>query len=303
MKIKNQPAAIDGKINGPVIFVMVFSQLAPDMVELSSRDTWIWLIADTTVRLNDRRILDSLLAVCGVDEEDLTEMISEIRALDPKPGLAFDRRPIEPVTPDVLLRLAAGEAIGTLLVAPTHKSHARKRWMADQLQLRGAVLMNYFSDPVFRANLPKPPEEDPAAAVRAWAGVFGQVLTWDDMKWLRDMTKLPLVLKGICHPDDARRAIDLGADGIYCSNHGGRQLDSTISGVEGLTQMIPTDRPRTRAECRIERPFLLYTGGDDWRKNIAGLIDVSARLSSERASSPRTFSSSAIQRSSKLISR
>lgn len=105
-------------------------------------------------------------------------------------------------------------------------------------QLRGAVLMNYFSDPVFRASLPKPPEEDPAAAVRAWAAVFGQVLTWDHMKWLRGMTKLPLVLKGICHPDDARRAIDLGADAIYCSNHGGRQANGGIAAIDMLPDVV-----------------------------------------------------------------
>ena len=75
--------------------------------------------------------------------------------------------------------------------------------------------MNYFSDPVFRAMLAKPPEEDLAAAVRQWMGVFGKVLTWADMAWLRSLTTLPLILKGLCHPDDARRAIDEGADAIY----------------------------------------------------------------------------------------
>jgi lactate 2-monooxygenase len=105
-------------------------------------------------------------------------------------------------------------------------------------QLRGAVLMNYFSDPIFRASLAKPPEEDPAAAIRAWAGVFGKVLTWDDMPWLRSMTKLPLVLKGICHPDDARRAIDGGADAIYCSNHGGRQANGGIAAIDMLPGVV-----------------------------------------------------------------
>lgn len=105
-------------------------------------------------------------------------------------------------------------------------------------QLRGAVLMNYFSDPVFRASLPKPPEEDPAAAIRAWGAVFGKVLTWDDMPWLRSITKLPLVLKGICHPDDARRAIDLGADAIYCSNHGGRQANGGIAAIDMLPDVV-----------------------------------------------------------------
>ncbi len=105
-------------------------------------------------------------------------------------------------------------------------------------QLRGQVLANYFSDPVFRAMLERPPEEDGAAAVRQWAGVFGKVLTWADMPWLRSLTKLPLVLKGICHPDDARRAIDAGADAIYCSNHGGRQANGGIAAIDMLPEIV-----------------------------------------------------------------
>ena len=110
--------------------------------------------------------------------------------------------------------------------------------VANFPQLRGAVLMNYFSDPVFRAMLAKPPEEDGAAAVRQWAGVFGKVLTWDDMAWLRSLTTLPLILKGICHPDDARRAIDAGADAIYCSNHGGRQANGGIAAIAMLPGVV-----------------------------------------------------------------
>jgi lactate 2-monooxygenase len=105
-------------------------------------------------------------------------------------------------------------------------------------QLRGHVLVNYFSDPVFRSLLAKPPEEDPAAAVRKWAELFGMVLTWADLPWLRSLTKLPLVLKGICHPDDARRAVDAGVDGIYCSNHGGRQANSGIAAIDLLPAVV-----------------------------------------------------------------
>ncbi len=105
-------------------------------------------------------------------------------------------------------------------------------------QLRGAVLMNYFSDPVFRGLLAKPPEEDPATAIGTWAAIFGKVLTWADMKWLKSMTKLPIILKGICHPDDARRAIDEGADGIYCSNHGGRQANGGIAAIDMLPGVV-----------------------------------------------------------------
>ncbi|WP_296602683.1 alpha-hydroxy-acid oxidizing protein [Nocardioides sp.] len=94
-------------------------------------------------------------------------------------------------------------------------------------QLRGACLANYFSDPVFRSRLAAPPEEDPGAATLHWAMSFGNpTLSWEDLAWLRDLTDLPMLLKGICHPDDVRRAKDGGVDGIYCSNHGGRQAAS-----------------------------------------------------------------------------
>ncbi|GAA4221712.1 lactate 2-monooxygenase [Sphingomonas endophytica] len=101
-------------------------------------------------------------------------------------------------------------------------------------QLRGHVLANYFGDPAFRALLTRPPEEDPQAAVATWAATFGRVLTWDDMAWLRSLTRMPIILKGICHPDDAHRAIDCGADGIYVSNHGGRQANGGIAAIDLL---------------------------------------------------------------------
>lgn len=105
-------------------------------------------------------------------------------------------------------------------------------------QLRGKVLQNYFTDPVFRSLLAKSPEEDPAAAIFTWAATFGQVLTWDDMAWFKSVTKLPIVLKGICHPDDARRAVDCGADAVYCSNHGGRQANGGIATIDLLEDVV-----------------------------------------------------------------
>src|SRR3546814_467127 len=105
-------------------------------------------------------------------------------------------------------------------------------------QLRGHVLANYFSDPVFRSLLARPPEDDPAAAVMTWAATFGRVLTWDDMAWLRSLTTLPIILKGICHPEDARHAIDAGADAIFCSNHGGRQANGGIAAIDMLPDVV-----------------------------------------------------------------
>lgn len=105
-------------------------------------------------------------------------------------------------------------------------------------QLRGLCLANYFADPCFRAMLAKPPEEDVPAATMLWARIFGQPLTWADLPWLRSLTKLPLLVKGICHPDDARRAIDGGVDGIYCSNHGGRQANGGMAAIDMLPAVV-----------------------------------------------------------------
>jgi lactate 2-monooxygenase len=105
-------------------------------------------------------------------------------------------------------------------------------------QLRGHCLSNYTSDPVFRAGLQRPPEEDRQGAVLRWAQVFGAPLTWDDLPWLRSLTDLPLLVKGICHPDDARRAKDGGVDGIYCSNHGGRQANGGLPAIDCLAAVV-----------------------------------------------------------------
>ncbi len=105
-------------------------------------------------------------------------------------------------------------------------------------QLRGHCLANYFSDPVFRSRLPKPPEEDRQSAINRFCQVFGSSLTWADLPWLRSLTKLPLILKGICHPDDVRQAIDGGVDGIYCSTHGGRQANGGIACLDMLPAVV-----------------------------------------------------------------
>ena len=105
--------------------------------------------------------------------------------------------------------------------------------------LQGEGIANYVSDPVFRASLPQPPEENPQAAVMRFVQVFSNpTLTWDDVAFLREHTRLPLLLKGILHPDDARRALDAGAAGIIVSNHGGRQVDGAIPALDALPGIV-----------------------------------------------------------------
>ncbi|MDX6226490.1 MAG: lactate 2-monooxygenase [Frankiales bacterium] len=105
------------------------------------------------------------------------------------------------------------------------------------LQRQG--LANYFTDPAFQAGLAKPVEDDPMAAVGHWIGMFGNPeATWEDLVDLRADTSLPMLVKGILDPEDARRAIDCGVDGIVVSNHGGRQVDGSIAALDALPRVV-----------------------------------------------------------------
>jgi lactate 2-monooxygenase len=136
--------------------------------------------------------------------------------------------------------------------------------------LRGKGIAQYTSDPVFTrliaaAAAPSPPEQQPRpnlAALRtlieltrAYPGGFLETLRsgrgraavqrfieiysrpslrWEELPFLRERTDLPILLKGILHPDDAARAVEAGIDGIVVSNHGGRQVDGSIATLEAL---------------------------------------------------------------------
>jgi 4-hydroxymandelate oxidase len=74
-----------------------------------------------------------------------------------------------------------------------------------------------------------------------YSAVLDARLAWSDVEWLRGISRLPLLLKGILHPDDARLAVNAGVDGIIVSNHGGRNLDTvpaTISALPGVAEAV-----------------------------------------------------------------
>jgi lactate 2-monooxygenase len=140
--------------------------------------------------------------------------------------------------------------------------------------LRGKGIAQYTSDPVFRRLLsedssdgsngpqPKPtltalrtlvqltkayPDRFVAtlasgrgrAAVQRFINIYSRPsLTWEDLPFLRERTKLPILLKGVLHPDDAARAIEAGVDGIVVSNHGGRQVDGSIATLDALPGVV-----------------------------------------------------------------
>jgi lactate 2-monooxygenase len=102
--------------------------------------------------------------------------------------------------------------------------------------LQSIGIANYVSDPVFTADLDP---ADPNAAVLKFVRVFNNpTLTWSDLAWLRSITSLPIVLKGLQHPDDVRRAVDAGVQGVVCSNHGGRQVDGAIGSLDALPGIV-----------------------------------------------------------------
>jgi isopentenyl diphosphate isomerase/L-lactate dehydrogenase-like FMN-dependent dehydrogenase len=119
--------------------------------------------------------------------------------------------------------------------------------------LQGEGVANYFSDPVFRAALEQPPEEDPGPAIGHWAYQFANpTVTWADLAWLREQTSLPIVLKGIVHAEDAVRALDAGVDALLVSNHGGRQVDGAIGALDAL--------PAIRDAVGEQLPLLFDSG-------------------------------------------
>jgi isopentenyl diphosphate isomerase/L-lactate dehydrogenase-like FMN-dependent dehydrogenase len=87
--------------------------------------------------------------------------------------------------------------------------------------------------------------KEPRTAVDVFLEVFSRSsLTWADLEFVRKRTKLPILLKGIQHPDDAELAIRHGADGIIVSNHGGRQLDRAIGSLDALPAIVKQVKSR-----------------------------------------------------------
>ncbi|WP_404460060.1 alpha-hydroxy-acid oxidizing protein [Sutcliffiella horikoshii] len=109
----------------------------------------------------------------------------------------------------------------------------------------GAASGNYFSDPVFQNKLACPPSQDFHRAIGEQVKhLFAPGFTWEDVATLRKATTLPILLKGILHPADAKKAMEYKVDGLIVSNHGGRQLDGCISSIAALPAIVDEVRGR-----------------------------------------------------------
>ncbi|QQE80047.1 alpha-hydroxy-acid oxidizing protein [Alicyclobacillus sp. SO9] len=102
--------------------------------------------------------------------------------------------------------------------------------------LQGEGVANFMSDPAFLSRLDEPPQNNPSAAIEEFLKVYvNPAFSWDDLEELRTWTKLPILVKGITHPEDARQAQFMGMDGVIVSNHGGRQVDGGIAAIDALS--------------------------------------------------------------------
>jgi lactate 2-monooxygenase len=144
--------------------------------------------------------------------------------------------------------------------------------------LRGKGIAQYTSDPVFNRLVAEHPTDGPASGeqpkptpaalatllqlrrakvsrgqVQRFIDIYSRPsLTWEHLSFLRERTRLPILLKGICDPEDARRAVAEGIDGVVVSNHGGRQVDGAIATLDALPGVV--------AAVAGEIPVLLDSG-------------------------------------------
>ncbi|WP_037077568.1 lactate 2-monooxygenase [Pseudonocardia spinosispora] len=150
--------------------------------------------------------------------------------------------PTEDAVTISLLRRAKAAGYSTLVVTLDTWTLGYRPLDLDQAYLpflRGVGTAIPFSDPAFRAGLAVAPEDDLMAAVGRWVPMFtGTALRWDRLDLLREHWEGPILLKGIQHPDDARRAIEAGMDGIVVSNHGGRQIDGAVAALDTLPGIV-----------------------------------------------------------------
>ncbi len=145
--------------------------------------------------------------------------------------------------------------------------------------LRGQGIAQYTSDPIFNTMVKNmdfgdesmfPPGLDAETfkSVQAFTGVYSRPsITWEDLAFLRSVTDLPILLKGILHPEDGALAVKYGVDGIIVSNHGGRQVDGSISAIDALPKVVEAVR-----KTGSDMPILMDSGirkGADIFKAIA----------------------------------
>lgn len=133
---------------------------------------------------------------------------------------------------------AAGAEALVLTVDAPYLGH-READVRNRFQLPSHLkLVNLLATDAKKADLP---DTDGSGLAAYFVTLIENSITWKDLEWLKSLSDLPLLIKGVVRSDDARKAIEFGADGLVVSNHGGRQLDTspaTIEALPGVTNAV-----------------------------------------------------------------
>jgi 4-hydroxymandelate oxidase len=137
------------------------------------------------------------------------------------------------VTLDLVSRAEAAGYQAIVLNVDTPVLGRRFRDVRNDFALPERLTLRNFETPSTHARW-----KAASLSFAAWVhDLIDPSLTWDAVEWLRSNTRLPVILKGILAPDDGRRAVESGVDGIVVSNHGGRQLDGAVASIVALPQV------------------------------------------------------------------
>ena len=140
------------------------------------------------------------------------------------------------ITRDLVERAAAAGYSALCLTVDTPLAGPRERDRRHRLRMPAHLGLDNF--PTAHAERQKSGGEAQSALARYIADMWDANLTWADVDWLRSVSKLPVIIKGILAPEDARIAVEHGAGGVIVSNHGGRQLDGVPAAITVLPRII-----------------------------------------------------------------
>jgi 4-hydroxymandelate oxidase len=140
------------------------------------------------------------------------------------------------VTETLVRRAEAAGYRALVLTVDTPRLGRRERDVRNSFSLPAHVRAENFGEELVAALHARQPG-DSAVAAHA-RETIDPSLTWESLAWLRSLTRLPLVLKGVMTGEDAARAASLGIEGIIVSNHGGRQLDGVLPALEALPEIV-----------------------------------------------------------------
>ena len=149
------------------------------------------------------------------------------------------------VSESLVRRAEASGYQALVLTADTPRLGRRERDIRNGFGLPPHLRMaNFTADQ--NADVSEREQGASALALHA-AAMLDTALTWEGLKWLRGITRLPVLVKGILTAEDAALALEHGADGIIVSNHGGRQLDSVPATIEALPEVVEA----VRGHCEV----------------------------------------------------